>query len=89
MDLIDKYSKGDIKKNKKQYSRLLRWLDTDLYIANKQFDILKSLTPISLIPVLFGFIFKDKTNNEPIFINWNLYTILIFIMFFIYIYKYI
>ena len=76
MDLIDKYSKGDIKKNKKQYSRLLRWLDTDLYIANKQFDILKSLTPISLIPVLFGFIFKNGNNNNPIIINWSLYTVL-------------
>ncbi|GAA0237035.1 hypothetical protein GCM10008921_21690 [Metaclostridioides mangenotii] len=89
MDLADENSKGDINKNKKQYSCLLRWLDTDLYMANIQFDILKSLTPISLIPVLFGFIFKNENNKDPININWSMYTVFIFAMFFIYIFFYI
>ncbi|MBP1854039.1 hypothetical protein [Metaclostridioides mangenotii] len=58
-------------------------------MANIQFDILKSLTPISLIPVLFGFIFKNENNKDPININWSMYTVFIFAMFFIYIFFYI
>lgn len=49
----------------------------------EKLGILKSIAPVSLIPLIAGYVLEGKN----IIVNWNWYTVAIFIILFIYIYK--
>lgn len=83
----------NIKKEKNSYKSVKEYLlnladsYTNRYlIKEKKLDILKSLAPVSLIPLLVGYILEGNS----VVINWNWYTVIlinIMILYFVYICK--
>lgn len=73
-DILDEIHKNDgvYFSAKKRYSDMLIELETSIDIVEKQIDVLKSITPVSVLSVMASAIIK----GEGIIINWNIYTLL-------------
>lgn len=52
-------------------------------LLTEQLGILKSMTPISLLPVIAGYVLEGK----DISVNWDKYTIIFFVILFMYLYN--
>lgn len=57
--------------------------NSNYILQNEKLGILKSLTPISLIPLIAGYILEGKN----ITVNWNWYTVAFFAILFLYFYN--
>lgn len=80
----------DVKRRKYYYTTPQNiFLDIiERYKTNYEFEIerlgiLKSLTPVSLVPLLAGYILEGK----DVIVNWNWYTIIFFVILFFYFYN--
>lgn len=84
-DFLDKVKDGKYSYMKSEtiYLNYIENYQANYEVEIEKISILKSIAPVSMVPLLAGFVFEGKTIN----VNWNWFTVIFFLILFMYLYK--